>query len=92
MEVDALERSTLDLTVVYNGIERIISVHEEHTIKVVLGKSVKAFGPLRNPHTLAHFTEDGEELPDDARVKDTKIHHRCRVLLRPSCVKGGRKQ
>lgn len=80
---------SFEITVVYNGLAKPITVSKDETISSVLAKAIAAFGNLPAPHTLALYDANGRDLPDGETVKDAKVKKGDRLLLRPSTVKAG---
>lgn len=78
-----------EITVVYNGLSKPVTVSKDESIGSVLAKALAAFGNLPAPHTLGLYDADGHELPDGQTVKDSKVKKGDRLLLRPSTVKAG---
>lgn len=87
-EHDGRDKS-FEVTVVYNGLMKLIEVSKDELVSSVLAKSIAAFGNLPAPHTLALYESEGRELPDTESVKDAKVKKGDRLLLRPSTVKAG---
>ena len=79
----------IPLEVFYNGMPKELAAKENETIKSLLDRAIQAFGPLQNPHLLALFTKDGNELPDAQTVKEAGLKPHDQLLLRPSAVRGG---
>lgn len=75
--------------VIYNGLEKHETVEPDETIRTVLDRAIRIFGPIPQPHTLALFNEAGRELPDSETVRQAGIKPKDRLLLRPSQVRGG---
>jgi hypothetical protein len=75
--------------IIYNGVERPLTVERSELIKSVLERAIKLFGSPPNPHTLSLFTADGRELADQKTVGEEHIHPKEKLLLRPGTVKGG---
>jgi len=74
--------------VLYDGVKKPFEVRIEETVKHLLDKAIRAFGPLPNPHTLSLY-KDGKELADTQTIKEAGIKPCDVLLLRPSKVKGG---
>jgi|SRR5690348_7937465 hypothetical protein len=84
------EKKPFDITVIYNGVPKEIKVRREETIGQVLNRAIAAFQPLPQPHTMALFTEAGQELKNEGlTVEQAGIQEHDKLLLRPSTVKGG---
>ena len=77
------------VSIIYNGMEKHEAVDPDETIRQVLDRALRIFGPLPQPHTLALFNEAGRELPDSETVRQACINPKDRLLLRPSQVRGG---
>jgi hypothetical protein len=86
---DTKQKNTFDITVIYNGVSKLLTVNLHQTISTVLQHAIHQFGSPPNPHTLALFTEAGVELQDSITVEKAGLTARTRLLLRPSAVKGG---
>jgi len=82
--------SVFQVDILYNGVKKPFEVRREETVKTLLDKAIKEFGPIPNPHTLSLFTEGGDELNDEKTLAAAGVKPRELLLLRPSKVKGGR--
>lgn len=82
-------RRKFPVSIIYNGMEKHETVEPDETIRQVLDRAIRIFGPLPQPHTLALFNEAGRELPDSETVRQAGIKPKDRLLLRPSQVRGG---
>jgi hypothetical protein len=80
---------TFEITIVYNGLTKPLTVEKTELVSAVLARAIALFGTLPQPHTLALYTEDRGELPDGQTMKEAGIKKREKVLLRPSTVKAG---
>ncbi len=78
-----------EVEIIYNGVKKTLKVTADEQMKAMLDQAIALFGPLPNPHTLALFTESGQELPVTGTVKEAGIHPDEKLLLRPSTVRGG---
>jgi hypothetical protein len=79
-----------EIEVVYNGLSKLLEVSKDELIGSVLQKAISAFGNLPQPHTLALYDSDGNELKNEQQtVHEAKIKKGDRLLLRPSTVKAG---
>lgn len=88
--MEAKSENKFDIVVIYNGVQKPLTVNENQAIQAVLQHAINLFGSLPNPHTLSLFTESGAELQDNTHVRDTPdVKTGARLLLRPSQVKGG---
>ncbi len=87
--LDDEHSKSFEITIIYNGIEKPLTINKSDLIRDVLAKAIALFGNIPNPHTLSLFTADGGELADDLTVKDSKLKKHEKVLLRPSAVKAG---
>lgn len=76
------------IEVLYDGVKKKFEVRTAETVKHILDQSLRAFGPLPNPHMLSLY-KDGNELADNETVKEAGIKPHDVLLLRPSKVKGG---
>lgn len=79
----------LEVVIIYNGVRKPLKVTTDEPMKTVLDQAIALFGSLPNPHTLALFTEAGQELPVTGTVKEAGIKPGEKLLLRPSAVRGG---
>jgi len=79
----------LEVVVIYNGIRKPLKVALTESMPDVLQRAISLFGSLPAPHTLALFTEAGNELPNSGTVKEAGIRPGEKLLLRPSTVRGG---
>lgn len=86
---DVLVDRKFDIAVIYNGLSKSVTVRPDETVKQVLESAIRIFSPLPAPHTLALFTESGQELNESQTVRDAGIRPHAKLLLRPSQVKGG---
>jgi hypothetical protein len=83
-------RRTLHLTILNNGIAKMIDIDLEATVKALLDRAIALFGNISAPHTQSLWTEKGAELINEqetlkaAHLKDGET-----LLLRPGAVKGG---
>lgn len=80
---------TFEITIVYNGLTKPLTVEKTELVSAVLARAITLFGSLPQPHTLALYTEDRGELKDGETVKEAGIKKHEKVLLRPSTVKAG---
>ena len=78
-----------EIEVVYNGLSKPLEVSKDELIRSVLQEAISAFGNLPQPHTLALYDSEGNELQDGNTVHGSKIKKGDRLLLRPSTVKAG---
>src|SRR4051812_14778338 len=79
----------LEVVIIYNGLHKPLKVTADESLKTILDQAIALFGVLPNPHTLALFTEAGNELPITGTVKDANLKPGEKLLLRPSAVRGG---
>lgn len=82
-------QKTFEIIILYNGIEKKLSVNNSDLISAVLSRAIALFGGPPNPHTLALYTHDRGELQDGHTVKEAGVTRHEKVLLRPSTVKAG---
>jgi hypothetical protein len=74
----------------YNGLSKKIEINPDATVRMLLERAIRAYGNLPQPHTLALWTAQGQELTNEqqtlreAHIKDGDV-----LILRPSAVKGG---
>ncbi len=80
---------SFEIIVIYNGIKKPLKVNRDEAMKTVLDQAIALFGSLPNPHTLALFTESGQELPITGTVAEAGLKPGEKLLLRPSTVRGG---
>jgi uncharacterized protein DUF2604 len=81
--------NTFNVFVVYNGVEKELTVNANQTVQALLNHAIQEFHITSQPHILSLFNESGLELPETAKVSETGIGPGSRLLLRPSRVKGG---
>src|SRR5437868_5515649 len=87
---DHKEDHKIELLVMYNGVTERLKVKPDETIALLLTQAIKKFEPLPQPHTLALYRDNGEEITNEAQsVRDTGLKDGEQLLLRPSKVKGG---
>jgi hypothetical protein len=87
---EALEHpKRFEVEVVYNGVKHRVAAEAAEPEKALLERAIKSFGSLPNAHTLALFTKEGRELPENGTVKEAGIRPCESLLLRPSTVRGG---
>jgi hypothetical protein len=79
----------IELHVIYNGVKKSLKVLEDELMKALLDQAIALFGSLPNPHTLALYTEAGQELPITGSVEEAGLKPGEKLLLRPSAVRGG---
>lgn len=79
------------VTIVYNGMERLIEYNPEAVVRALLEHAIRAFGVTQAPHLLGLFNQAGAELQDNISAEAAGIRPGDRLLLRPSAVRGGSK-
>jgi hypothetical protein len=79
-----------DISVVYNGITRVLAVQAHEQTQALLARAVAAFGVQQGGHLLSLFTADNSEIGDNSSVETAGIVPNEMLLLRPSRVRGGR--
>ena len=78
-----------EVVIIYSGVKKALKVIFDEAMKNVLDHAIALFGSPPNPHTLALFTEAGQELPVTGTVKEAGVKPGEKLLLRPSAVRGG---
>ena len=78
-----------EISIVYNGITKSITVNPEQAVQAVREHAISAFGVTQNPHLLGLFTDQGIELNDTQSVENAGITPGVTLLLRPSAVRAG---
>jgi hypothetical protein len=78
-----------EISIVYNGVTKPITVNPEQAVQAVREHAIHAFGITQNPHLLSLFTDQGAELADTASVESAGIAPGATLLLRPSAVRAG---
>ena len=91
MDATATATKQFETVVIYNGLEKSVTVNADQAVQAVLEHAIKAFGITQNAHLLSLFNEAGAELPGNTSVHDAGIVKGDKLLLRPSAVKGGRR-
>ena len=76
-----------EISIVYNGVTKPITVNPEQTVQAVREHAIRAFGITQNPHLLGLFTDQGAELSDTSSVESAGITPGETLLLRPSAVR-----
>ena len=89
MSATATATKQFEIVVIYNGLEKPLTVTAEQAVQAVLEHAIKAFGITQNAHLLSLFNEQGVELSGNVSVHDAGIVEGEKLLLRPSAVKGG---
>jgi len=88
LKVAREQKHRFAVSIIYNGVEKPLTVEVTEPIKKVLERAIQLFGSLPNPHTLALYA-DGRELADNKTVGEECLRPKEKILLRPSAVKGG---
>ncbi len=78
-----------EISIVYNGITKSITVNPEQAVQAVREQAIHVFGVTQNPHLLGLFTDQGVELSDTQSVENAGITPGVTLLLRPSAVRAG---
>ena len=78
-----------EISIVYNGITKSVTVNPEQAVQAVLQHAVQVFGVTQNAHLLGLFTDQGVELSDAQSVENAGIVPGATLLLRPSAVRAG---
>ena len=82
--------NSFEIIILYNGLEKPLTVSKSDLISDVLKRAIELFGVPANPaHMLGLFTTDKGELELTQTVKEAGIKKREKVLLRPSTVRAG---
>lgn len=89
MNATATATKQFEIVVIYNGLEKPVTVNPDQAVQAVLEHAIKEFGITQNAHLLSLFNEQGAELAGNVSVHDAGIVKGEKLLLRPSAVKGG---
>lgn len=82
-------QDTTLIELIYNGVAREFETDGHATVKSLLDKAIHSFGITTNMHVLSLYDTAGIELNDRMNIRESGITAHCRLLLRPSQVKGG---
>jgi hypothetical protein len=77
------------VSVIYNGRAEEFVYRADELVKALLEEAIRRFRITQNPHVLSLFSAAGEELPDEATLKQASVKVGDKLTLRPSAVKGG---
>jgi hypothetical protein len=77
------------ISVIYNGVTRLLEVEGLERTQSVLSRAVALFGIQQGGHLLSLFTLDNAEIADNQSVEQAHIRQGETLLLRPSHVRGG---
>ena len=80
----------ISVIVIYNGLERTLSVQPSEAVQALLKQAMNVFGVHQNRHLMALWTDAGTELQNLSQsLSDAGVVNGSRLLLRPSAVRGG---
>lgn len=77
------------VTILYNGVERELRLHDEQHVEHLLKEAIREFGIASNQHLLSLFDSAGAELPDEETLRAAGVKPGDHLVLRPGVVKGG---
>ena len=78
-----------EVSIIYNGVTRVLEVDSHERTQAVLARAVALFGVQQGGHLLSLFTLNNVEIPDNESVEQAHITPGEQLLLRPSRVRGG---
>jgi hypothetical protein len=92
METQPIEKEKerkFPLEIVYNGTPKEEVVSNDDLIQLVIQRAIHLFHVTQQPHVLALFNAEGDELVDGETVGHYLLTRKTPVFLRQSKVKGG---
>jgi hypothetical protein len=78
---------TFEITIIFNGLVRALTVHPDDTAAAVIQAARPLFGSPGGDLLL--IAQDGRELPPQNTLRQEHIHPHERLSLRPPVVRGG---
>jgi hypothetical protein len=83
------EKTHEQVQILYNGELKEFPYHLHQRVQVLLEHARRAFGITTNPHLMALFNLEGQELVDDQTLQADHVSAGDELLLRQSVVRGG---
>lgn len=79
----------LQLTIVYNGIEKPLEVQPHASVKSILERAIHMFTIAAQPHLLSLFRADGTKVEENQSASEAGLADGAVLYLRQDAVKGG---